>query len=46
MGLTGILLPVGSHEVRFAFRPISFTIGAVITILTSAIILAFIISRK
>jgi membrane protein YfhO len=45
MALTGILLPVGSHEIRFVFRPASFTIGAVITILAAGIIVAFIISR-
>jgi hypothetical protein len=43
--LTGILLPAGSHEVRFMFRPFTFVLGAVITILTTLVIVAFIISR-
>lgn len=45
MALTGILLPAGSHEVRFVFQPLSFRIGAAITILTASIIVAFIMSR-
>jgi uncharacterized membrane protein YfhO len=43
--LTGILLRAGSHDVRFVFRPLSFTIGAVITILTALVIVALIITR-
>jgi Bacterial membrane protein YfhO len=43
--LTGILLPAGSHEVRFIFRPLSFVIGAVITILTAVVLVALIITR-
>jgi hypothetical protein len=41
--LTGILLPPGSHEVRFVFRPFTFVLGAVITILTTLVVVAFII---
>ena len=43
--LTGILLPAGSHNVHFEFRPMSFTIGAVITILTVLVVIALIITR-
>jgi uncharacterized membrane protein YfhO len=43
--LTGILLPAGSHDVHFEFRPMSFTIGAVITILTVLVVIALIITR-
>jgi hypothetical protein len=43
--LTGVLLPAGSHDVRFVFRPLSFTIGAFITILTVLVVVALIITR-
>jgi uncharacterized membrane protein YfhO len=43
--LTGILLRAGSHDVHFKFRPLSFTIGAAITILTMLAVISFIITR-
>jgi uncharacterized membrane protein YfhO len=43
--LTGILLRAGSHDVHFKFRPLSFTIGAAITILSLLVVIALIITR-
>jgi hypothetical protein len=40
--LTGILLPAGSHEVRFMFRPFTFVLGAAITILTTLVMVGII----
>jgi len=38
MTLTGLALPAGEHEVRVVLRPVSFRIGAVLTIFSTAII--------
>ncbi|HYR82958.1 MAG TPA: YfhO family protein [Terriglobia bacterium] len=38
MILTGIALPSGEHDVRFVLRPMSFRLGAVLTILSAVII--------
>jgi len=43
MALTGILIPAGLHEVRFMFQPLSFRIGAAITVLTAIMIATLII---
>jgi hypothetical protein len=44
--LTGISLPPGAHEVRFAFRPRSFVIGAAISIVSAFMLAGLFISNK
>ena len=43
IALTGIALPSGAHEVRFEFRPASFKIGTAVTLLSTVLLVAFIL---
>jgi hypothetical protein len=40
IALTGIRVPAGLHEVRFVFRPLSFEIGAALTLASIVVLLA------
>ena len=44
--LTGVALPAGAHDVRFVFDPLSFKIGALLSLLSAVIIIGLVYERR